>query len=109
MAKRNYGVLPFFLSLISMVISTLFYFLPLFERAGAISIECFQQIWCSPVHFFLWGWIPGFVLALVSLNMVSGSQDLLRKIIVWIFSLLAIILAMEWASFAIDTLVHGPL
>ncbi|MGA2171644.1 MAG: hypothetical protein ABSG82_01345 [Sedimentisphaerales bacterium] len=97
MAKRNYGILPFFLSFIAMVISTLFFFLPLFARVGIISYECSNLI-------LPWGWILGFVLALVSLYMVSGSKDLLRKIIVWIFSLLAIILATLWA-----TLVLAPL
>jgi hypothetical protein len=95
MAKHNYGILPFFLSLIAMVISTLFFFLLAFAREGAISYEYLM---------LPWGWIPGFVLALVSLNMVSGSQDLLRKIIVWIFSLLAIALATLWAM-----LVLAPL
>jgi hypothetical protein len=109
MAKRNYGVLPFFLSLVSMVISTCPFTLLQFARSGRISIECFRQIWGSPVHLSLWGWIPCLVLALVSLYMVSGSQDLLRKIIVWIFSLLAMIEVMLWASTAFDTIIHGPL
>jgi hypothetical protein len=93
MAKRNYGVLPFFLSLVALVISDGFFILATLARAGTISDECFNLI-------LPWGWIPGFVLALVSLNMVSGSQDLFRKVIVWIFSLLAITEATIWAVIA---------
>jgi hypothetical protein len=93
MAKRNYGVLPFFLSLTALVISAGFFILPVPARAGTISDKWFKLI-------LPWGWIPGFVLALVSLNMVSGSQSLLRKAAVWVFSLLAITEAIIWAALA---------
>jgi hypothetical protein len=102
MNERNYGVLPIFLSLVALVISAFPFFLPPLARSGVISYECFKLI-------LPWGWILGFILALSSLNMVSGSRGLLRKIAVWVFSLLTITEAMIWASLAIDMLVHKPL
>jgi len=102
MAKRNYGILPFFLSLIAIPISTLAFLLPPFLRAGVISIDRFQLICGSPVHFSLWGWLLGFVLAIVSLYMISGTRDILRKVIPWIFSLLAITGSLMWANIALS-------
>ena len=104
--EKRYGLLPFFISFASLVISIFPFLMYPLTRSERISIERFQQIWHGPLHFPLWVWIPGFILALVSLNMVSGSRDILRKIVVWIFSLLAIIMAMLWAISATVVLIQ---
>lgn len=96
MDENRYGVWVFILALIALFISTLPFTLTLLENSEVISRECSQRILLGPVALFLWGWLLGLVLAVVSLVMVRRSKDLLIKIIVWVFSSLAIIAALLW-------------
>jgi len=109
MNEYRYGILPFFLSLAALAISILFFTLPMLARSGIIADESFRQIWWSSIGLSLWGWIPGLVLAVITLGMLRRSRYLLRNIIVSSFSTIALIFSLIWASIAFDTLVHGPL
>ncbi|MGD0551267.1 MAG: hypothetical protein ABSB25_01310 [Sedimentisphaerales bacterium] len=101
MNEGRFGVRVFIISLAALVFSncSVIITLLLISRTNpSPGVSAFIRYALSISYLF--GWLAGLLLAIVSLVMVRRSRDLLIKIFVWIISSLAIISAMFWGLVA---------
>jgi hypothetical protein len=94
MDEGHYGVIVVLLALTALLLSSLPVSLVLLENLGMISEDDRHRI---IDNLFLWCWLLGLFFAVFSIFKVRRISYLLVKILVWVFSPLAIIFCLLWA------------
>jgi hypothetical protein len=113
MDDKRRGNLSLLLSLASLAASASFFVLfinALLEAGFPFSEVEFmpsEKMWSFSGRLFLMGWLPGLVLAVVSLMILRRSQGLHRIIPACIFSALTIIASVIWALSAFMWLIQA--
>jgi hypothetical protein len=102
--RRYYRNLSLFFSLASLSALTFFFLLfinVILESELPYYGEPNRKLALFSEWIFLVGWLPGSVLAIFSLMTLRRSQGLQQIIPAWIFSILATVVSLLWASLAI--------
>lgn len=110
MDKRNYDVLPLFLSFTAFFVSSLYCIVRILELFDVVSEQSIfiLHIWKGSAGILFWGWLPGLIFALISFGMLRRSQHFLRSVVACSISTVALLLSIFWASDVCDMLFHKP-